>query len=396
MMIAGGAFSDGQFRRFFLGVFFAVQAIWIQRVTLAWLAWEVTGSAAFVGLVAALGLLPTLVMGPVFGVWADRVDIRRASIVTNGGMAAILALFAVTLPLVGALGVALASLAVGLMSAAHHPVRMSLGPRLVPQPLVQHVVAVTALNFNLARLAAPVAAGWLIAGAGASTALWVAVACYVPMLAVLPGLHPRDLPPRPRVSVLSDLRDGIRYAAARPLIRQALLLTLLFAAVVRGALELLPVLADGAFERGATGLGMLTSAAGVGAFAAALFKASGVGAVGARIPRAVYVACLVGSVAVVAMGASPVWPLALAAVCVAGFCATWCGVSLQSAIQSELDDAYRGRVMSLWTVVGFGTVAIGAGAIGALAELTSIGAALILAGLAGLIAMVSVWMRGAR
>lgn len=395
-MIAGGAFSDGQFRRFFLGVFFAVQAIWIQRVTLAWLAWEVTGSAAFVGLVAALGLLPTLVMGPVFGVWADRVDIRRASIVTNGGMAAILALFAVTLPLVGALGVALASLAVGLMSAAHHPVRMSLGPRLVPQPLVQHVVAVTALNFNLARLAAPVAAGWLIAGAGASTALWVAVACYVPMLAVLPGLHPRDLPPRPRVSVLSDLRDGIRYAAARPLIRQALLLTLLFAAVVRGALELLPVLADGAFERGATGLGMLTSAAGVGAFAAALFKASGVGAVGARIPRAVYVACLVGSVAVVAMGASPVWPLALAAVCVAGFCATWCGVSLQSAIQSELDDAYRGRVMSLWTVVGFGTVAIGAGAIGALAELTSIGAALILAGLAGLIAMVSVWMRGAR
>lgn len=395
-MIAGGAFSDGQFRRFFLGVFFAVQAIWIQRVTLAWLAWEVTGSAAFVGLVAALGLLPTLVMGPVFGVWADRVDIRRASIVTNGGMAAILALFAVTLPLVGALGVALASLAVGLMSAAHHPVRMSLGPRLVPQPLVQHVVAVTALNFNLARLAAPVAAGWLIAGAGASTALWVAVACYVPMLAVLPGLHPRDLPPRPRVSVLSDLRDGIRYAAARPLIRQALLLTLLFAAVVRGALELLPVLADGAFERGATGLGMLTSAAGVGAFAAALFKASGVGAVGARIPRAVYVACLVGSVAVVAMGASPVWPLALAAVCVAGFCATWCGVSLQSAIQSELDDAYRGRVMSLWTVVGFGTVAIGAGAIGTLAELTSIGAALILAGLAGLIAMVSVWMRGAR
>lgn len=395
-MIAGGAFSDGQFRRFFLGVFFAVQAIWIQRVTLAWLAWEVTGSAAFVGLVAALGLLPTLVMGPVFGVWADRVDIRRASIVTNGGMATILALFAVTLPLVGALGVALASLAVGLMSAAHHPVRMSLGPRLVPQPLVQHVVAVTALNFNLARLAAPVAAGWLIAGAGASTALWVAVACYVPMLAVLPGLHPRDLPPRPRVSVLSDLRDGIRYAAARPLIRQALLLTLLFAAVVRGALELLPVLADGAFERGATGLGMLTSAAGVGAFAAALFKASGVGAVGARIPRAVYVACLVGSVAVVAMGASPVWPLALAAVCVAGFCATWCGVSLQSAIQSELDDAYRGRVMSLWTVVGFGTVAIGAGAIGTLAELTSIGAALILAGLAGLIAMVSVWMRGAR
>jgi hypothetical protein len=60
--------------------------------------------------------------------------------------------------------------------------------------------------------------------------------------------------------------------------------------------------------------------------------------------------------------------LALLATAVAGFTATWCGVSLQAAIQTDLPDAYRGRVMSLWTVVGFGTVAIGAGLIGGLAE----------------------------
>jgi hypothetical protein len=71
--------------------------------------------------------------------------------------------------------------------------------------------------------------------------------------------------------------------------------------------------------------------------------------------------------------------LALLATAVAGFTATWCGVSLQAAIQSDLPDAYRGRVMSLWTVVGFGTVAIGAGLIGGLAEVMEIGPALMVA-----------------
>ncbi len=383
-MIAGGAFRDRQFTRFFVGVFFAVQAIWVQRVTLAWLAWERTGSAGFVGLVAALGLAPTLVAGPFFGVMADRVDIRRAALTTNGIMAGILALLALSLPVVGAWGVAAAALAIGITSSAHHPVRMSLGPRLVGREMVQHVVSVTALNFNLARLVAPVLAGWMIASAGAGVALWVAVLCYIPMLVILPRLRPRALPQRERAPFLQELRGGLRFAADAPLIREALILTLVFATLVRGALEVLPVLADGAFGQGAAGLGMLTAAAGAGALVSAMLKAWGAGAAGASIPRSVLAAMFLGFAAVTGMGLAPVWPLALLATSLAGFTATWCGVSLQAAIQTDLPDAYRGRVMSLWTVVGVGAVAIGAGLIGALAELFGIGPALVIAGCIGL------------
>jgi MFS family permease len=385
-MLAGGAFSNPQFRLFFLGIFFAVQAIWVQRVTLGWLAWERTGSAGFVGLVAGLSLAPTLILGPLFGVMADRVDIRRASLFTNGSMAAVLAALALALPWTGPVALVLAALAIGVISSAHHPVRMSLGPRLVPADMVQHVVSITALNFNLARLVAPVIAGWVIATAGAEVALWVSVACYMPMLLVLPRLKPRDLPPRPRASVFSDLMDGMRYAVTAPLVRDALLLTLAFAMVVRGALEVLPVLADGAFGRGAAGLGMLTAAAGAGAISSALLKAVGLGAFGARIAPAVLWAAMAGQGAVVAMGLAPVWPMALAATVVAGFCSTWVGVSMQAAIQTDLPDGYRGRVMSLWIVMGFGSVALGAFAVGGLAEWIGISAALVAGGLAGAVA----------
>jgi MFS family permease len=395
-MIAGGAFRDPQFSRFFVGVFFAVQAIWVQRVTLAWLAWERTGSAGFVGLVAALGLAPTLVAGPFFGVMADRVDIRRAALTTNGIMAGILAVLALSLPVVGAWGVAAAALAIGITSSAHHPVRMSLGPRLVARELVQHVVSVTALNFNLARLVAPVLAGWMIASAGAGVALWVAVLCYIPMLAILPLLRPRALPPRERAPFLQELRGGLRFAAEAPLIREALILTLVFATLVRGALEVLPVLADGAFGQGAAGLGMLTAAAGAGALVSAMLKAWGAGAAGASIPPSVLAAMFLGFAAVTGMGLAPVWPLALLATALAGFTATWCGVSLQAAIQTDLPDAYRGRVMSLWTVVGVGAVAIGAGLIGGLAELFEIGPALVIAGCIGLFGTALWRLGGAR
>lgn len=395
-MIAGGAFRDPQFSRFFVGVFFAVQAIWVQRVTLAWLAWETTRSAGFVGFVAALSLVPTLVAGPFFGVLADRVNIRRAALTTNGAMAGILAILAISLPAVGAWGLAVAAFAIGITSSAHHPVRMSLGPRLVPRDLVQHVVAVTALNFNLARLVAPVLAGSIIASAGAGVALWVSVVCYMPMLAILPGLHPRDLPPRDRAPFLAELRGGLRYAAETPLIREALILTLIFATLVRGALEVLPVLADGAFEQGAAGLGMLTAAAGAGALGSAILKAWGAGAAGASIPGSVLVATGLGFAAIMGMGLAPTWPLALFATGLAGFTATWCGVSLQAAIQTELPDAYRGRVMSLWVVVGFGTVAIGAGLIGGLAEVMEIGPALVAAGALGAVILILWRFGGAR
>jgi hypothetical protein len=141
---------------------------------------------------------------------------------------------------------------------------------------------------------------------------------------------------------------------------------------------------------------MLTAAAGGGAVMAAAVKFMGFAAFGARIPPAVVAATFAGFAAVVGMGLATAWPLALLATAAAGFCATWCGVSLQAAIQTDLPDAYRGRVMSLWTVVGFGTVAIGSALIGGLAEVMEIGPALAVAGALGVILTAAWRIGGAR
>ncbi|MEM6390954.1 MAG: MFS transporter, partial [Pseudomonadota bacterium] len=74
--------------------------------------------------------------------------------------------------------------------------------------------------------------------------------------------------------------------------------------------------------------------------------------------------------------------------------ATWCGVTLQATIQTGLPDALRGRVMSLWTTLGFGMVAVGAFAIGGLGQQIGLPTGLILAGAVGLVgqALIMRWL----
>ena len=382
------ALSHPGFRAYFFAAVPLVQALWAQRVTLGWLAWQVSGSPAFVGFIAALGLAPMIIAGPVFGVVVDRADIRRALMATSGGMCALLVLAALIAggPGLGKIGLAILALAIGLVTAAHHPVRMSLGPRLVPMADVPAVVALSALNFNLGRMIGPVLTGLAIASVGPVATLWMSAALYLPMLVAVRWMDPRPLPLMPHISVLRGIGEGLRYLAGNRVARRALILTAAVALLIRGYLELLPVMAEGVHARGAEGLGLLTAAAGVGAVIAALAKTAGAGQGGiAPITRAMLVA---GVLSLAALGLSQSWWAALGWTAVAGFASTFCGVSLQAAVQEDLPDNLRGRVMSLWVVVGIGAVAVGSGALGWLAAGFGLQSILIwTGGLGGVVAL---------
>ncbi|MEM9798426.1 MAG: MFS transporter [Pseudomonadota bacterium] len=384
------------FRAYFLAAVPLVQALWAQRVTLGWLAWEISGSAPFVGLIAALGLAPMLISGPVFGVLVDRTDIRRALLLTSGSMALLLGLAALLAggPGLGPWGLSAVALAIGVVTSAHHPVRMSLGPRLVPKADVSNVVALSALNFNLARLIAPVLTGLALATVGAVATLWVSAALYLPMLVAIRWMDPRPLPRQAGdASIRAGIAAGLSFLAGNGVARQAMVLTGAMAVLVRGYLELLPVMAEGVQARGAEGLGFLTAAAGAGALVAALAKTGGIGA-GSGVTPVTRVVLVAGIASLAALGWSESWTAALFWTAVAGFASTFCGVGLQAAVQQELPDDLRGRVMSLWVVVGIGAVAIGSGALGWAAGGLGLPMALVMAGMAGALAAAVLSFRG--
>ncbi len=360
------------FRIYIIGNMFALNGLWMQRVTLGWIAWDLTSSASYVGFVAFLNFAPTIIIGPLFGVLVDRIKVQSAALITQASMFLLaLALFAsFSLGHLGLILLPILSSLSGIVASAHHPVRMSLAPRLVERSAVASVVAFTAINFNLARLTGPALGGWIIANWGVGQSLFIQVLCYLPFIFAIYFLQPRQRSSGKNNSepFLRELSIGFRHVFHTKLIRQAVIITGIFAFIIRGTFEILPVLADGVFDTGAIGLGLLTSSAGLGALIAGMTKALMPGQIPGRLPRLALVSAAAGTGLVPLIGNSYSWHLTLFLIGCLGFTASISAISMQTAIQVDLDDDLRGRVMSLWVMTGIGATALGSIVLGFLID----------------------------
>ena len=372
------------FRIYLGGNLFAVNALWMQRVTIGWIARDLTSSATFVGFIAFVNFAPAMVTGPLFGVLVDRMRITQVAKLTQILLLIISLGFYLffTFGILDEILLSFLSFLSGLVTSAHNPVRLSLAPRLVDRTSVASVVSIVAINFNLARLTGPAIGGWLIASWGISTALLFQTGFYLPFIFAISLLHPRER----SSSIINNepfiaaLQNGVKYALANTLIRQAFLVTALYAFLIRGTLEILPVIADGVFSRGATGLGLLTSSAGFGALIAGVIKAFTPSQTVRKLPKFALASALLGIGLMPLVGLSNSWNLTLLCIFYIGFSGTLAGISVQTAIQIDLDDDFRGRVMSLWTMVSIGATATGAIILGGLADHIGVSLAFSLAG----------------
>ena len=128
--------------------------------------------------------------------------------------------------------------------------------------------------------------------------------------------------------------------------------------------------------------------AGAGALVAAIFIAMRRSKDQEKgIPFRVYFTSFLGLLAVVTLGMSGSWSLALISVFIIGFSMTINGIDLQAVVQLELNDTYRGRVMSLWVVLVIGLAAVSAIFMGAIGDIFGIENTLIIFSILGIISL---------
>lgn len=383
------ALSVPGYRRYYAGFWFGTTSFWILKIAVGWSAWELSHSPAVTGLVAALALLPTMVLSPIFGVYADRVRLKVGIPVVLAGQIAV-GLAMGGLAAAGWLSVpalALLATAWGMFAAAYQPMRLSMLARLVDRELFQSALGLTSVAFNVARIVGPAIGGAIIAQWGVAPAFLAGALGYVPFLLLFSTVTMRERtePGPERRSVLGELIDGARYGLALPFVVPVLLMTAVNAFVGRGYFEILPVIAGRVLAGGAGGLAALTASGGGGAILAGLVLSRispEARVLGRVLPLALGVTCA----AVIAAG----WVADLTAACalaaVAGFTASFAGISTQTLMQLATDDDHRGRVMSFWTVVSFGAPSLGAMAMGGLGDAIGVGPGLAVVGGAGAVA----------
>jgi len=137
----------------------------MHRIAISWFAWELTGSAFWVGMVAFCDLAPAVVVSPIAGAIADRTDRLKLTFWSQamiGVMAAVIALL-VALDKLDIYTLLLLEVLNGIASSFAQPARQSLMPGLVPRSDLTAAVGLNSLCFNVARFVGPALAGPLIA-----------------------------------------------------------------------------------------------------------------------------------------------------------------------------------------------------------------------------------------
>lgn len=368
---AAAALRNDNYRAYTIGNAISLIGTWLQRVAVGWLAWQLTHSGTWLGLVAFADLFPTVLLSPFAGAFADRHDRLRIMFVTQIAAMTQAVLLAVLTYLdeIDIFGLFGLTVLLGIANAVNQPARLALIPSLVDRAQLPSAVAINSIVFNCARFIGPAAAGFAIANGGIAFAFAANAMSYIAFLiALLVVRLPREArggggPPRP---FLVDTIEGYRYSANHPGIGPMLVMLSITSLGTRAFVELLPGFADAVFHRGPEGLAWLTAATGIGAVIGGIWTAHRAAA-GALTP-VIVTNMLVMSAALLGFVATDQFWVALACLFVAGISLVINGVAAQTLIQTASALAMRGRVMAIYGTIFRGGPALGALIMGTLSS----------------------------
>ena len=338
------------FRYLWAGTCFISGGLWLQQVTLGWAIYEMTRSSILLGALNGLRFVPFLIFSPLAGVAADRSDRRRLMIVTQWcvlGSALGMGLV-VSFGLLEVWHLFAFTLATGVVWSFSEPVRQALLPDVVPRRHLMNAVALNSAAFNLTKIIGPSVGGVLIALFGLAGNFYIQSATY---LFVLWMIYRMKVPEQVRdiagTSVLSNLREGVRYVWSDPVtfaVMTTAMVPRLFAMPYQA---LLPIFQKDVLEVGPGGLGLMMAAPGLGAMLAML----GVAHFASRVsrPGLLMIAGLVLQGAFLILFAlMQTLPLSLVMlVIVGGFQVVFMSVS-NMVLHMTVPDRLRGRVMSIY------------------------------------------------
>ncbi len=316
-------------------------------------------------------LMPALLLSPLFGVLADRINPRNGLLLTVGAQGLVAALAAL-IHSFGTLGLeALAALALvfGTVTSAHTPIRLAMLPRLVERGALPSAIGYSAMVFNSSRILGPALGAWMLTVSSVPLVFTLSAGLLLTSMVLLlrvQGLE-RGANSSGSPAVLRQLRDGVRYTATHANLRLIFLLTLASGLLGRTFIELLPAVSGAVLGGDATTLAVLTASAGAGSIVGGLVVSRQGGRL-SRLYRLVLSGLTLAAVVLLSAGLWSQVPVVALAVGGVSLATTVVGTANQALTQLMIDEAFRGRVMSLWTVVAMGTPALGAVLLGTLAD----------------------------
>jgi MFS family permease len=386
------------YRLYFIGAFTSNIGTWMQRTAQDWIVLTklTNHDAAAVGVTLALQFGPQLLLMPLSGLIADRVNRRKLLICTQVGMGVLgLGLGLIVLANVATLWELYAfAFALGVVAAIDAPVRQTFVSELVPEKSIPNAVALNSASFNGARLIGPAVAGILIAVIGTGWVFVLNAASFGAMLAALGFIRVGELNLSKRnQKKRGQIRAGWKYVGSRPDIVVVLIMVFLVGTFGFNFPIFTSTMAL-AFHQGANGYGLLSSVMAIGSVLGSLLAAR------REKPRIFIVTLAAGGFGLATLTAALMpsyWTFA-AVLIVVGLSSLTMMTSANAYVQTTTAPAMRGRVMALYMAIFAGGTPLGAPLVGWIANVAGPRWALGVAAISGLAAaaVAIAWMIVAR
>jgi predicted MFS family arabinose efflux permease len=354
------AFANRGYRLLWGGAFLSSIGTWTQDVAMAWFIHTRWGNPAYLGLRAFAAEAPLVAFMLVGGAMADRVDRRRillSSQFFQMSLAAVLGtLYAFgRLDLWPILAVAFLT---GLAQSQSAPTYQAVLTSVVPPQQIPQAVALNSLQFNLSRTLGPVLAGLLLVRGGTGTCFAVNVASFLAVIVALARIEiPGPIAAVHHESLGQSLRSGIRHVFSHSLLARLTLLAALGSLLAFPLITFLPVVASQVLHASAGGYSVLLSSFGLGAIGGALATARR-GNVRGR-GRTLLLAFMIHGAATLAVVNSRVLALSVALLVIGGASLVTAFSTLNSLVQENAHEAFKGRILGIYGVAFRGGMPLG-------------------------------------
>ncbi|MFC2069556.1 MFS transporter [Chloroflexota bacterium] len=382
------------YRLYFTGIMGQRAAMNMQQIARSYLVYQLTGSAAILGLMSLFHALPILLFSVFGGVIADRIQKKYVLLVGMAVSAVLSVAVALTLSS-GYLSaentgswwvLAVASLLQGSIMGLMIPSRQAIIPEIVSDEQLMNAISLDSTGMNTLRLMAPALSGFLIEAFDFGAVFYVMGGMYAMGMVCMAFMPLTGKLISSAGNALQDIKEGFRYIRHDTTILLLLIFTLFVVVLSMPYMTLLPIFADDILGVGAGGMGVLVSVSGIGAMTTSLVIAS--------LPNKkrgvmLLVSGILLGLALTVFAFSKSFPLSLAIIVFVGMGQAGRMALGNTLIQYYVEDSYRGRVLSVY-VMEFGLTSFGSFGAGLIAQ--AVGAPWALGGFAMTLVLVTFLM----
>lgn len=350
------------FRCYFFGMCISTIGTWMQNTAQPWLAYELTKSAFLLSLVSALQFTPVLLFSLFAGEFIDRVPKKNILIFTQ--LASMVITFVLSILVwsgkIQYWHLLISSTLLGIVNTFDMPTRQSFIVEMVGHDDLMNAIALNSMTFNVARIIGPSFAGIVMGLFGISVCFLANSISFGAVLISLFFIHPIVSPTVQKnngQNIFTNIKDGLVYIRNHDILLITLLVTAVVGTFTPNFNVTIPVFAKQILNQGETGYGFLMSIMGIGSLCGALLIAT----LSKTGPKRfiLYVVPIMDGLFLALVGCTSTFLLTGLTLAITGFFFVAYNSNANSAMQLNVEDSFRGRVMSVYTFVNAGSTPIG-------------------------------------